>query len=470
MASAAQTRGAPLMAALGARRHGGASRRARRATARAAKTPHAAVVGAGPAGLAAALALRRAGLSVTVYERASRLDRNAGAGVAIWPNGTRALALLDARASAQLERDGCELTGVLAPGMETVPFPVRAMHGGAPAVMMQWSALQRLLLERCSCGSDGGDVRSRPVSVTLGAELANIEALPDGSVALLGASGDSLGTADIVVGADGIRSGVRKATGCPAEVLDGGRRLVRSVVPRAKLSGAAAKFPRGATAMWRGKESGATLGLMDVGQDCFYWAAGLLDGSDVSAATDDVRTLAEGVASEAEASGEGLGPIMGEIVRDAVSVTQHVYDNRSLSIPPQFDSPWEASAGGAITLCGDAMHAVVPSFGHGACLALEDAVVLGRHMAVAVRNGGTAEDLRAALRAYESARLQRTAQAQIFSWKDGENAYGRAGDEFDSMARDFSEYGPGLDGVRNWMVLWDGQGDGELSNAAFGDE
>lgn len=468
MASAAQTRGAPLMAALGARRHGVASRRARRATARAAKTPHAAVVGAGPAGLAAALALRRAGLSVTVYERASRLDRDAGTGVAIWPNGTRALTLLDARASSQLERDGCELTGVLAPGMETVPFPVRAMHDGAPAVMVQWSALQRLLLERCSCGSDGGDVRSRPVSVTLGAEVASIEALPDGSVDLRGASGDSLGTADIVVGADGIRSRVRAAAGCPAEVLDGGRRLVRSVVPRAKLSGAAAKFPRETSALWAGKESGATLCLMDVGQDCFYWAAGLLDGSD--AAANDVRALAESVASEAEASGEGLGPIMGEIVRDAVSVTQHVYDNRSLSIPPQFDSPWEASASGAITLCGDAMHAVVPSLGHGACLALEDAVVLGRHVAVAVRNGGSAAALRAALRAYESARLPRTAQAQIFSWKDGEKSYGRAGDEFDSMARDLSEYGPGLEGVRNWLLQWDGQGDGELSNAAFGDE
>ena len=297
-----------------------------------------------------------------------------------------------------------------------------------------------------------------------------MEALPDGSVDLRGASGDSLGTADIVVGADGIRSRVRQAAGWPAEVLDGGRRLVRSVVPRAKLSGAAAKFPRGATALWAGKESGATIGLMDVGQDCFYWAAGLLDGSDAAAAANDVRALAEGVASEAEASGEGLGPIMGEIVRDAVAVTQHVYDNRSLSIPPQFDSPWEASAGGAITLCGDAMHAVVPSVGHGACLALEDAVVLGRHVAVAVRNGGSAADLRAALRAYESARLPRTAQAQIHSWKQGEKKYGRAGDEFDSVARDLSEYGPGLEGVHNWLLQWDGQGDGELSNAAFGDE
>ena len=53
-------------------------------------TRTAAVVGAGIGGLAAGIALRKAGCDVTVYERADEL-RPLGAGLSIWPNGVRAL-------------------------------------------------------------------------------------------------------------------------------------------------------------------------------------------------------------------------------------------------------------------------------------------------------------------------------------------------------------------------------------------
>jgi 2-polyprenyl-6-methoxyphenol hydroxylase-like FAD-dependent oxidoreductase len=53
----------------------------------------AAVVGAGIGGLAAAIALERAGWRVTVFERAAEL-RPLGAGLSIWPNGVRALRAL----------------------------------------------------------------------------------------------------------------------------------------------------------------------------------------------------------------------------------------------------------------------------------------------------------------------------------------------------------------------------------------
>lgn len=48
------------------------------------------VIGAGIGGLAAAIALRRAGVGVEVYERAERIQE-VGAGLAIWANGVRAL-------------------------------------------------------------------------------------------------------------------------------------------------------------------------------------------------------------------------------------------------------------------------------------------------------------------------------------------------------------------------------------------
>ena len=51
------------------------------------------IVGAGIGGLAAGIAMGQAGWSVTVFERAPKLEAP-GAGLSIWPNGVRALRAL----------------------------------------------------------------------------------------------------------------------------------------------------------------------------------------------------------------------------------------------------------------------------------------------------------------------------------------------------------------------------------------
>jgi hypothetical protein len=61
------------------------------------RTPNLGIVGGGIGGMAAALALQRAGIDVTVYEQADEM-REAGAGLMLWPNGSRVvreLGLLD---------------------------------------------------------------------------------------------------------------------------------------------------------------------------------------------------------------------------------------------------------------------------------------------------------------------------------------------------------------------------------------
>jgi 2-polyprenyl-6-methoxyphenol hydroxylase-like FAD-dependent oxidoreductase len=64
--------------------------------------------------------------------------------------------------------------------------------------------------------------------------------------------------------------------------------------------------------------------------------------------------------------------------------------------------PLERWGMGRVTLLGDAAHAMTPNLGQGACQALEDAVVLARHLR------GVA-NMPAALRAYETERIARTA-------------------------------------------------------------
>ena len=48
------------------------------------------IIGGGIGGVAAAVALHRAGIQVTVYERATEF-REVGAGMMLWPNATRVL-------------------------------------------------------------------------------------------------------------------------------------------------------------------------------------------------------------------------------------------------------------------------------------------------------------------------------------------------------------------------------------------
>src|SRR5689334_6806048 len=51
---------------------------------------HTVIVGAGIGGLVAAIALKQAGISATVYERASEIHA-LGAGLSLWPNALQAL-------------------------------------------------------------------------------------------------------------------------------------------------------------------------------------------------------------------------------------------------------------------------------------------------------------------------------------------------------------------------------------------
>jgi len=418
---------------------------------------HVAVVGAGPAGLAAAIACRSAGMEVTVYERSTDLTVNAGTGVAIWPNGVRALRLLDAQAAEALEERGCEIVGSLKPDGTTSPFPLCTMSGGVPGIMIKWRALQQLLLARLGMNH-----------VRLGIEVLSVKQSEARQITLETRDGDIV--ADLVIGADGVRSAVRAAVYGVERgvgVLDGGRRLVRAVVPRELLQGSdAATYPSGCTAIWSGQKSGATITFMDVGEGDFYWAAGMLDGNarvgsgPTNAVPEEIspsaRELALAVADEAAGSDDAMGKHLGPILRAAIERTPEVYDGRSLSRPPQVDVPWAESFPN-LTFVGDAMHAVVPSFGQGACLALEDAVVLGRHLATlscASDDSSKDDAVSTALRAFESVRLPRTSIAQIESWKSGERSYGRDGTEYDHMLTN-------VESPAGWLMAWDGEGEGE---------
>jgi 2-polyprenyl-6-methoxyphenol hydroxylase-like FAD-dependent oxidoreductase len=87
---------------------------------------------------------------------------------------------------------------------------------------------------------------------------------------------------------------------------------------------------------------------------------------------------------------------------------------------------------GRVTLIGDAAHAPTPNLGQGACMVLEDAVVLAKWL----REGAAGRmEIPAALRAYENERYARTAMVTKVSWRLG--AVGQWANPVVCAVRDF---------------------------------
>jgi 2-polyprenyl-6-methoxyphenol hydroxylase-like FAD-dependent oxidoreductase len=326
--------------------------------------PEAIVVGAGPGGLAAAIALRRAGIAPTVYERRPTLAE-VGSGLTLWPNAMRALeaiGMAHAVRAVSAPAEGIAIRSARGRVLDaTGPDLMRRRFDGGGV------ALHRADLQRVLAAAVG------PGSIRLGAHVVAVEQDERGVAAVL--ADGSRARADLLVGADGIRSRVRGAVLGDVPLRHAGYTVWRAV--------AAANLPDTAGTLTMGR--GAQFGLFPMTDGRVYWFASL----------NAPERAGDGVARDRllRAFAGWHDPIPAVLTgtpADAIVATP-IYD-----IAPQ-----PRRAKGRCVLVGDAAHPATPALGQGACQAIEDVVVLAR----CLENGAEVEG---ALREYEHLRVGRT--------------------------------------------------------------
>ncbi|MEW2068954.1 FAD-dependent monooxygenase [Streptomyces sp. NPDC007346] len=352
------------------------------------KRPYVAVVGGGIGGLAVALGLRRQGVEAVVHEQAHALSHQ-GAGIAIGANGHRALrelgvaerltasAARPSRADFRHWRTGRSMVSHRLTGLYEERF-------GAPFWTVERAAVQQALLAELG-----------PRHVRLGARCTGVDRTADGAVIRFEDGGEA--EADAVVGADGIHSAVRHSLFGPQEAVFSGTSGYRALVPMDRLR----HVPELAEpVLW-----------LWLGPGRHFIAYPVADGSALNflaVVPDRTWTVeswsTEGDAAELRAAFDGWHPFVTEVLGACERPGRWALYDRE---------PQRVWSSGAVTLLGDAAHAMLPHHGQGANQALEDAVVLA-HFLARTDTGGVPS----ALRAYERLRRPRTRLLQAGSRKN----------------------------------------------------
>jgi 2-polyprenyl-6-methoxyphenol hydroxylase-like FAD-dependent oxidoreductase len=347
------------------------------------QTPrHVLIAGAGIGGLTLACALRRAGHTVTVFERADAL-RWVGAGIIVQMNAAvalRRIGLSDAVAAAGASPTDSAILRPSGSAITRLPIQRLQQELGIPMTCLHRARLQGVLLEHAGAEH-----------VRLGLAVTGFR--DDGHGVTVTLSDGSTVTGDILVGADGLRSAVRSGLLGDAPLRYSGYTSWRGISPEVPSA-----RPGHVSETWG---RGARFGVVPIGFGQVYWYATLNapPGGQDSPGTTRARLQ--------EVFGGWHAPIaelLAATPEDAI-VRTDIHDR----------PPLQRWSHGRVTLLGDAAHPMTPNLGQGGCQAIEDAVVLSACLS-------TEADVTRALVTYEQRRRERANQLVLRSWRLGQLA------------------------------------------------
>jgi FAD-dependent urate hydroxylase len=337
------------------------------------------IIGAGIGGLTTAIALQQAGIEVVVYERAPEL-KAAGAGLSLWANALRAFDYIGVGdAVRHISLQGLDAGFHAANGQllsSTSGAELAKQFGNVPLVVVHRGELQDILMRKAGNMIRCGRAFDRFVQ-------------EGNSVTVYFADGSS-DTADLLIGADGIHSGVRMQLFPQSKPVYSGYTAWRSVVT----------FDHARVGDVWGESwgIGKRIGLVPLPNNRIYWFATANRPEGEKLSPEQNKSLLLNLFSDWH------HPIA-ELFNETPAET--ILHNDIVDIDPL--PQWYD---GRVVLLGDAVHAMTPNMGQGACQAVEDAVILARALA-------TSSSLESALARYTAARQSRTKAIQLQSRRIG---------------------------------------------------
>lgn len=341
------------------------------------------IVGGGIGGLSLARELSIRGLAVTVLERAPQLNP-VGAGIIMNPNAMRVLErngladVLRPGAWPYLQRDTCDRRGRLLAVRDYRPlYDAGTLSAGA--LVHRAHLLDALF--------DGAPRET----VHFGVTVTHIELLPER--VRVKTDRDEVFEADLLVGADGIRSQVRRHAFGEIAPRYMGYRSHRMVVENVAGVRNFTEF------LGRGQR----IGLVPIADRRLYvWTTynSPRERKAEIGAVEGFRAL--------------FAQFTDERVRGALSQVRSPEEIITTEIEELALADWVR---GRAVLLGDAVHAMTPNIGQGAGMAMEDAVVLADELQSVAR--GT-QDVDAALRRYAAQRKPRVESVMRLSRRVGE--------------------------------------------------
>lgn len=341
------------------------------------------VVGGGFAGMSAAIELRKRGVAVDLVE----IDphwRNYGAGISIGGATLRALRTLGVLDRFVEEGYACDGIDIFASGgqlLAQLPTP-RIAGAGVPGS----GAIMRPVLARILADA----TRASGTVVRLGCSVAAVEQ-DAGGVDVVFTDGGR-GRYDLLIGADGLYSTMR-----PMLLPDApkprysGQGVWRAVLPRP------AQVVR--TMLWNG--AGLKIGLNPVSQQEMYLFVNENRPSNDFVVPDQFLGLLKGLLAQF------ADPLLQQVSAQLDAHSLVVFRPLEGILVPQ---PWFR---GRAVLIGDTVHATTPHLASGACIGIEDAIVLAESLA----SGASVE---AALSHFQQRRWERCRMVVENSWRLGE--------------------------------------------------
>ncbi|MCX4586229.1 3-hydroxybenzoate 6-monooxygenase [Streptomyces sp. NBC_01481] len=355
------------------------------------------IAGGGIGGLAAALSVARHGSQVVVLERKDSFSE-LGAGIQLGPNAFHALDRLSVGEAVRQRAVHIDelrfMDGTTGEQVAIMPLTgaYRARFGN-PYTVVHRGDLYQALLE--ACVAEPGIALNTNCSVTCyEQDTESVTAITDTGRRFTGAA---------LIGADGIRSAVRHQIVGDGVPRVSGHTIYRSVIPMEQVP---EELRWNAVTLWAGPKWHFV--HYPIGSGKFLNLAATRD--------DGAQNVVVGRPAETAhvlTEFPDLSDTARQLLELGTDWKEWVLCDRD---------PVDRWTDGRVALLGDAAHPMLQYAAQGACMALEDAVLIGQLLS------GPAEDTAQRLEKYQAERCERTARAQRVARAMGEQLYHPAGE------------------------------------------